>query len=92
MTRIYKLPPRLDYEATGTLHESLLASRGEAITLDAGAVTHLGGLALQLLVAAREQWRRDGLALRIEPRSRNFSEDVAMLGMVEDFFSEEAAQ
>jgi chemotaxis protein CheX len=89
MTCILELPRRLDCQATGILHETLLARRGEPVTVDAGAVTFLGAIALQLMVSAQAQWRSDGIAFRITPQSRGFTDGVAALGLPPEFFSEE---
>jgi len=89
MTCILELPQRLDHEATGTLHETLHDRRGEPVTVDAGAVTHLGAIALQLLVSAQAQWRLDDNAFHVAPQSKGFTDGVVALGLAPDFFGEE---
>lgn len=90
MTSTLELAPRLDYEATGALYRRLCDCRGAPLTLDAGAVSYLGALALQLLIAARAQWQRDGEAFAILPRSDAFCEAVVALGLPAEFFGAEA--
>ena len=59
------LPPALDLGAAMPLHALLLAHRGADLDLDAAGVERLGGLGLQLLLAARATWQADGMTLRI---------------------------
>lgn len=70
----------LDGMATERLASELMRRRGHSLTLDAGQVTFLGALALQLLIAAREQWQADGKPLVISAPSAAFLEGVALLG------------
>ena len=92
MTGSLELPQRLDYEATGTLHKTLSDRRGKPVTVDAGAVTHLGAIALQLLVSAQTQWRFDDIVFLVTPQSKGFTDGVVALGLAPDFFSEEPSQ
>ena len=59
------LPAVLDIRAAGPLQAEILASRGQALTLDASAVERLGGLCLQVLLSARSTWAADGQALTV---------------------------
>ena len=66
------LAKRLDLTEAAALRQSLLDRAGQAVTLDAGEVVHLGGLCLQVLLSAARDWQALGRALRIDPRSAGF--------------------
>ena len=68
----YSLPAVLDLGQAPALRSELLARRGSALTLDASAVDRLGGLCLQVLLAARRTWEGDGHALAIASASEAF--------------------
>ncbi len=78
------LVPRLDLSQAGALAAELRAREGAPLELDAGAVTHLGGLGLQLLLAAAADWRARGLPFSIHPRSEAFDEAVTLFGVDPD--------
>ena len=59
------LAPLLDLSAAMPLRALLLAHRGADLDLDASEVQRLGGLCLQVLLAARRTWEADGSKLRI---------------------------
>ena len=60
------LPAVMDLAAAGPLLSELRARRGGALTLDGSEVHRVGGLCLQVLLAADAAWREDGRELRIE--------------------------
>lgn len=66
------LAKRLDLTEAAMLQLVLLEQKGKAVTLNADKVLHLGGLCLQVLLAAAADWRQRGLRLHIEPRSAAF--------------------
>ena len=71
------LPRRLDLGQAAGLRQSLLDRRGAPVLLDAGDVAHLGGLCLQVLLAAAQGWRDGGLAFGFRARSAAF--DAALV-------------
>ena len=73
MTAVLTLDPILDLKAATPLKAALAEHRGQSLQLDASGVQRLGGLCLQVLVAARQAWRDEGRELTIEPRSDSFS-------------------
>lgn len=78
------LPPRLDLAAAAPLAADLsaaLASGARSLSLDAGAVSHLGGLCLQVLIAAARDCGRAGRAFRIDPRSAAFDAALVQFGL-----------
>lgn len=76
-----KLPRRLDLTAARGLRADLLALSGHPLRLDAADVTHLGGLCLQLLLAAANHWRLSDQPLAIEPRSTAFDAALMAFGI-----------
>ena len=81
MTAQIALDARLDLPAATPLAEALKAEAGNDLQLDAGAVTHLGGLCLQVLMAAAETWRGTGKALTFSARSEDFDSALAVFGL-----------
>ena len=74
-----RLPQILDLAATAPLASSLLGARGEPLHLDASEVERLGGLCLQVLLAAQVQWRADGVEFSIVNSSAAFAEGVRLM-------------
>lgn len=83
MTATLVLAERLDLPAARPLARDLIANEGEDLAIDAGRVAHLGGLALQLLIAATRRWRAEGLCLTVAPRSVAFDDAVRLFGVAE---------
>ena len=75
-----RLPAALDARAVDALAGDLLALRGQPIGLDASGVERVGGLGLQVLLAARLTWRSDGLAFAVIDPSEAFRADCTLLG------------
>lgn len=76
------LAERLDLTAAAPLAEAIRARRdGGPLRLDAGAVDHLGGLCLQVLLAAAADWRARGPGWTIAPRSAAFDRALAVFGI-----------
>lgn len=75
------LPARLDLTVAADLRAALLDRRGADLILDAGTVTHLGGLCLQVLLAARDLWGRSGNLLQVAPRSAAFAAALETFGL-----------
>lgn len=59
------LPQVLDLSAALPLRALLIAHRGADLDLDAAGVERLGGLCLQVLLAARRTWEADRMTLRL---------------------------
>ncbi len=81
MTAALQLAARLDLGAAKPLHAALLSRCGGDLVLDAGQVTHLGALGLQLLLSAAQSWRQAGHALAITPRTRAFDDALRLYGV-----------
>jgi chemotaxis protein CheX len=74
------LGPVLDLRAAAPLRAALLERRGEAMEIDASAVERLGGLCLQVLMAAQHSWAEDGLPFAISGPSDAFREAARLFG------------
>ncbi len=74
------LPETLDLKAAGPLKAALLQCRGAAIEVEAGQVRRLGGLCLQILLAARKAWADDGKSFSISGPSEAFLETIRLFG------------
>ena len=81
MTDAFELPAVLDLVAAHGLLEAFTARRGRALTVEAGAVQRLGAQCLQILLAARAAWAADGLELRLESPSPEFSAALELMGV-----------
>ena len=75
------LAPRLDLSQVTPLTAALRSASGTDIVLDASSVTHLGGLALQVLAAAAKSARQSGTQFTIAPRSEAFDDALAVFGL-----------
>ncbi len=91
MTRL-TLAARLDLPAAEPLLATLLARRGAALEVDAGAVNHLGTLCLQVLLAAAEDWRARGNVLSVAPVSDAFATALRTFGVSLDALRSPAAE
>ena len=88
MTDALVLPPRLDLPAAAPLAQALKERLGSDIAVDASQVTHLGALALQVLLSAAATARRRGHALRITTISDRAAEQLSAMGFTPDSLAE----
>lgn len=89
---VLTLPPRLDLPAARPLADDLRARDGRPLDIDAGEVSHLGGLCLQVLLAAAQSWRKAGQPLRLTRRSPAFDEALALCGLGPEALEAEAME
>ncbi len=76
----FALAPVLDLKAAGPLKAALVERRGHPLEIDAADVQRLGGLCLQILLAAAAAWRVDGVSMRVGPRSEAFLDALRLFG------------
>ena len=89
MTDTISLPARLDRATLRTLLTDLTsARRDKVIRLDASEVTHMGALAVQMILAAACGVRADGGTLEIVAISERAQEQLAMMGLSPQQLSE----
>ena len=77
---VLSLASVLDINAAAPLAAELLALRGLPVTLDASSTERLGGLCLQVPLAARSAWALDGAPFEIAGRSDAFDEALELFG------------
>lgn len=70
----------LDYRAAAPLRDAFLERRGAPVNVDASRVEQMGGLCLQVLIAARRAWSHDGVPFDFIARSEAFDASVAAFG------------
>ena len=78
--RTFALPPVIDAASVGALRSDLLDQRGQDLVLDGDAVTRIGGLGLQILLAAHRAWAVDGRALTLANPSPALTEMLRLTG------------
>jgi chemotaxis protein CheX len=76
----FALAPVLDLKAAAPLKAALMERRGHPLEIDAADVQRMGGLCLQVLLAAAAAWRTDGMSLRVGPRSEAFLDALRIFG------------
>jgi chemotaxis protein CheX len=81
-TAVVTLGARLDLGAAQPLADHFRDLLGRPVSVDAGRVTHLGGLCLQVLLSAAAEWRALGQPFRISARTPAFDEAVRRFGLV----------
>ncbi|MFN0115557.1 MAG: STAS domain-containing protein [Paracoccaceae bacterium] len=91
MTGTVCLPARLDLPAAQPLAAALRERAGAPLRIDAGDVVFLGGLCLQVLIAAALLWRQGGVELTVEPRSEPFEGALAIFGLALSGIQSEAS-
>jgi chemotaxis protein CheX len=74
------LDAMLDLKAADRLKAELMERRGLPLEIDASGVQRLGGLCLQVLIAAHNAWRLDGASMTISPQSPEFTEALQLFG------------
>lgn len=83
------LPAQLDTGSVEGLMDEISARAGGPVCLDAADVTYVGGLAAQLLFAARRTWEGAGHAFEFANPSDAFVNGLARLGFEAQSLSEE---
>jgi chemotaxis protein CheX len=71
----------LDLNAASGLREQFIGRRGTALRVDASQVERLGGLCLQVLLAARAAWAEDHQELRFDDLSSELQSGLDVFGV-----------
>jgi chemotaxis protein CheX len=79
-----QLPSILDVKAAAALQQQFLNRRGTALQVDASQVERLGGLCLQVLLAAQAAWAADGEALVYDGSSPELLSGLDVFGVKPD--------
>jgi len=80
-----RLSPVLDLAAAKQLHAEIAARSREDLDLDASEVERIGGLCLQVLLAAKISWTESGASFRVVNPSVAFIEGVRLMGAEQHF-------
>ena len=86
------LPERLDHAACAALAGDLAERRGQAIVLSGQNVRHLGGLAAEILLRARAEWRAADIAFTLQDPSPAFVQGIDLLGISRDALIDEVTE
>jgi chemotaxis protein CheX len=71
----------LDLTAAAGLRDQFVGRRGSALRVDASRVERLGGLCLQVLLAARVAWAEDRHELRFDDLSSELQSGLGVFGV-----------
>lgn len=77
----HALPARLDLSTAADLAAALRGHAGADLTLEAGAVTHLGTPGVQVLLAAKRSWQEAGRSLTLADADPGLQEQLGQLGL-----------
>jgi chemotaxis protein CheX len=77
----FQLPSVLDLSAAAPLREHFIGRRGAPLRVDASRVERLGGLCLQVLIAARAAWAEDRHALTFDDVSSELQAGLDIFGV-----------
>ncbi len=84
MTAALTLEDRLDFGAVASLKAALEGQVGNDLEIDASAVTHMGTLCLQVLIAASQDWARAGHRFCLTSTSDSCATQLALHGFTPD--------
>ncbi len=77
----FQLPTVLDLKAASPLRDQFMGRRGSALRVDASRVERLGGLCLQVLIAARAAWAEDRHEFLFDDLSSELQAGLATFGV-----------
>lgn len=81
---VFKLERKLDTTAARALASALLSHRGQPLEIDGSAVETIGGLAVEVLIAAGLQWQADGQPVSLVSPSSRMEDVCRTLGLRPD--------
>ncbi|QXX75396.1 STAS domain-containing protein [Methylovirgula sp. HY1] len=87
-TQTLLLPMDLDAVAAASLFEVLSTMVGHDVTIDGSRVEQIGGLCLQILLAAVSTWKVDGAVLEFTNLSLDLVAGLELLGVRPQYFLE----
>ena len=77
----FQLPSVLDLNAASVLRDQFIGRRGSALQVDASRVERLGGLCLQVLIAAQAAWAEDRHELTYDQVSSELQAGLDVFGL-----------
>ena len=84
-----RLPVRLGHAEAQALRPEIEAQRDQPLCLHAGEVEFLGAAGVELLLAARAEWRGKGIAFSLDAPSDGFLGGLDRLGLPHSALIEE---
>jgi anti-anti-sigma regulatory factor len=75
------LPPALDGSTAAALKSALLSVRGKPVLVEGAAVERVGAAGLQILLAAVQVWREDGLEFTLSNPSTPLIDGFQLSGL-----------
>lgn len=78
---VYILERKLDPTAARAMLSGLMEHRGKPLDIDASQVTHVGALAVEVLLSAGQQWQSDGQPIRIVSPTQVMDDVFRTLGL-----------
>ncbi|MDJ1007087.1 MAG: STAS domain-containing protein [Paracoccaceae bacterium] len=84
----FELPEKLDTAAVPDLIAALRAHQGSNLVLDAGGLTQIGGLAVQTMIVAANDWQDGGHILTLEGVSDDVRSQLQLLGTSPEVLTE----
>lgn len=85
-SKTVQLPVDLDTVAAASLFEVLTSLVGTEVVIDGSRVERIGGLCLQVLLAALSTWRADGVPLEFSHLSLDLVAGLELLGICPQLF------
>jgi anti-anti-sigma regulatory factor len=92
LSRRFALPARMDLSAAEEMAEALEHLRGTPLIVDGADVEQVSTLCLQLLAAARLQWRDDGVRFELGELSPALREALELLDLLKVFQATEVLE
>lgn len=83
------LPERLDSNSAQDIYVQIDAHKDKNIELNGQQVTKIGGLCLQVLISAKDEWARNSLSFQFQSPSEALSEFLSKIGR-DDLMTPEA--
>ena len=88
MTARFDLPEKLDTAAVPGLIDKLRTRQGANLVLDCSATQQIGGLAVQTLIVAANDWQDAGHSLSLDNVSADVADQLRLLGTSPDVLTE----
>ena len=80
MTARFDLPEKLDTGAVPEFIAALRSRQGANLVLDGSALQQIGGLAVQTIIVAANDWQDGGHQLTLENVTQDVAEQLRLLG------------
>ena len=84
MSAVIVLEPKLDMSAAEALLDSFGSAEGQDVTIDASQVTHLGVLAMQVILSAQKTFIENNCQIAVDNPSDAFIQQAGYLGFNAD--------